>query len=290
MVIQARGRRQIPLTFSPDITRSPLRQRIQGLQYEMQQHNSRLMLPIQTRSSPRKRLTLSDTPPSAHGIASSLYSPSPDRIRISPLAKRQKIENCSVNGVDPEIAIKAISKKQLENVMEKLLLNHPELRQEVSRLVPTPDLSHMEEELNFLKKNIYKSLPNTRLESKTDSLAYNRVSVHLQTFKKRLVESSKSLTDGEQFTSLVDYCIMAWGVVKATPEWDNPPHNSIRKSCFKHLSTSVMKALKDGKFSRDQLVSIQKKLNNLKGDSDELMVCIKFLDFYLADSRKSTAL
>ena len=31
-----------------------------------------------------------------------------------------------------------------------------------------------EEKLNFLKKNIYKSLPNTRLESKTDSLAYNR--------------------------------------------------------------------------------------------------------------------
>ena len=58
--------------------------------------------------------------------------------------------------------------------MEKLLLNHPELRAEVSRLIPTPDLSQLEEKLNFLKKNIYKALPNTRLESKTDSLAYNR--------------------------------------------------------------------------------------------------------------------
>ena len=34
----------------------------------------------------------------------------------------------------------------------------------------------VEERLNYLKKNIYKALPNTRLESKTDSLAYNRYS------------------------------------------------------------------------------------------------------------------
>ena len=39
---------------------------------------------------------------------------------------------------------------------EKLMLNHPELRSEVVSLLPTPDLSDMEERLNFLKKNIYK--------------------------------------------------------------------------------------------------------------------------------------
>jgi hypothetical protein len=36
------------------------------------------------------------------------------------------------------------------------MLNHPELRPEIVSLLPTPDLSHMEEKLNFLKKNIYK--------------------------------------------------------------------------------------------------------------------------------------
>ena len=39
---------------------------------------------------------------------------------------------------------------------EKLMLNHPELRREIASLLPTPDLSDMEERLNFLKKNIYK--------------------------------------------------------------------------------------------------------------------------------------
>jgi hypothetical protein len=36
------------------------------------------------------------------------------------------------------------------------MLNHPELRSEVASLLPSPDLSDMEEKLNFLKKNIYK--------------------------------------------------------------------------------------------------------------------------------------
>ena len=36
------------------------------------------------------------------------------------------------------------------------MLNHPELRSEIVSLLPTPDLTDMEEKLNFLKKNIYK--------------------------------------------------------------------------------------------------------------------------------------
>ena len=46
-------------------------------------------------------------------------------------------------------------------------------------MLPAPDLAPMEERLLYLKRNISRSLPNTRLESKTDSLAYNRVSGHL---------------------------------------------------------------------------------------------------------------
>jgi len=289
MVIQARGRRQVPLTFSPDISRSPLRHRIHGIpspltsgntRTPLSSQNSRLMLlPSQTRTSPRKRLTLNDTPPGLGVISSSFYSPSPDKLRISPLAKKLRLDPGAA--VTPETAIKAISKKQLENLVEKLLMNHPEMRGELAALIPTPDLSPLEEKLNYLKKNIYKALPNTRLESKTDSLAYNRVSVHLQTFKKSVVEGVRVLADGGQWLSLVDYSIIAWGYVKGTPVWDNPPHNSIRKSCFKYLATSVMKSLKEGCFSRDQCITIRDKLQTLKGDSDEMMVCLKFIDFYL---------
>merc|ERR1719166_118827 len=66
-VIQARGRRQVPLTFSPDVNTTPLRQQMARAKLAaMSQAGGRLMLPqSHTRTSPRKRLTLSDSPPSA---------------------------------------------------------------------------------------------------------------------------------------------------------------------------------------------------------------------------------
>ena len=41
-----------------------------------------------------------------------------------------------------------------------------------------------------------------------------RVSVHLQAFKKCLVESARTLAEGQQWLSLVDFSIMAWGYAK----------------------------------------------------------------------------
>ena len=61
---------------------------------------------------------------------------------------------------------------------------HPDLVTEVHTMIPAPDLAPLEEKLHYLKRNIYKALPSTRLESKTDSMAYNRVSLHLTTFKR----------------------------------------------------------------------------------------------------------
>ena len=98
MVIQARGRRQVPLTFSPDVYTTPrLQQQHQmtrsrsaldvannGQQQQQQHHQRRLILP--TRTSPRKRLTLHDSPPpkdndssgSAKMSSSVFQTPSPD--------------------------------------------------------------------------------------------------------------------------------------------------------------------------------------------------------------------
>ena len=61
--------------------------------------------------------------------------------------------------------------------------------------------------MNYLKKNIYKALPSTRLESKTDSMAYNRVSVHLVAFKKGLVEGLRTLLDSHHWISAIDYVV-----------------------------------------------------------------------------------
>lgn len=51
--------------------------------------------------------------------------------------------------------------------------------------LPAPDIKPLEEKLNYLKKNIFKSLPNSRLTSKTDSPAYSRAATHVTAFKVR---------------------------------------------------------------------------------------------------------
>merc|ERR1712079_592004 len=92
--------------------------------------------------------------------------------------------------------------------MGSILQRHPELVEEVHEMLPTPDLAPLEEKLNYLKRNIYKALPNTRLESKTDSMAYNRVSIHLTTFKKAVLDSIKNLLDGQQWLAVIDYTVL----------------------------------------------------------------------------------
>ncbi|XP_023333508.1 uncharacterized protein LOC111705248 [Eurytemora carolleeae] len=267
-VIQARGRRQVPLTFSPDVT--PLRQQMQRAKLSnIQGANSRLSLP-NIRLSPRKRLTLSDNPPSPQ-----MYVLPPDITPISPLAKRIRLDDDSV--VDPSVSVQGLSRPQLVQLVQDILRVNPDIRECVTHLLPTPDISVLEEQLNLHKKNIYKSLPNSRLESKTDSMAFNRVGVHLTSFRRVLSEGVKQLLAGEQWIALVEYTIMAWGYVQATPVWDNPSHNGTRKACFKTLASACLNALKYGNFSAVQRHEIREKLKKISPLSTELDVCLKHL-------------
>merc|ERR1719225_730622 len=256
-VIQARGRRQVPLTFSPDVTTTP----------------------------PRKRLTLSDSPPSSSPISciSTVFTPSPDKLKISPLSKKVKVDP-SLQNTSPETAIKGLSHSQLIDLVTGILAKHPDLVTEVDTMIPAPDLAPLEEKLHYLKRNIYKALPSTRLESKTDSMAYNRVSLHLTTFKRAVVESVKTLLESHQWLAVIDFTVLAWAYVAATPVWQNPSHNNVRKTCFKTLAASSMTALKKGDFSKDEGDEIKRKMMKLREASDEINICLKYLEDQTAEA------
>merc|ERR1711884_790035 len=251
----------------------------------MSQAGGRLMLPqSHTRTSPRKRLTLSDSPPSSgSSCLSTVFTPSPDKLKISPLSKKVKVDP-TLQSTSPETAIKGLSHCQLIDLVTGLLDRHPELVEEVHSMIPAPDLAPLEERLHYLKRNIYKALPSTRLESKTDSMAYSRVSLHLTTFKRAVVESVKTLLDGHQWLAVIDFTVMAWAYVAATPVWQNPSHNNIRKTCFKTLAASSMTALKKGDFSKDEGEEIKRKMMKLREASDEINICLKYLEDQAAEA------
>ena len=320
MVITARGRRAIPLTFSPDVHTTPLSQRMQrthpgisnsygGNSRGLSQlarggtgnnagwqtpPNSLTRLLLPTRTSPRKRLTLTDSPPGSSPSAST-PSPSPEKTclsssmiytssRKSPVIKRFRMTQSTGNladDADPITKLKGLSQDQLTSLLTEILQRRPEIKEEVNRMIPDPDIASMEANLNYLKRNIYKSLPNTRLESKTDSMAYNRVSTHLLAFKKAITDQGKRLCDAHAWSSVVNHSIMAWAYVKSTPVWDNQPHNNIRRYCFKLLAANALQAIKRGIWNADASKQLKDKMSTMEKDSEDIGLCIKQLDLIM---------
>ena len=150
---------------------------------------NRLLLP--TRTSPRKRLQLSDSPPSKKNsgknassnvdhltdnmnslpISNLFNTPSPDKTagivnRRSPISKKIRSELNFSSGdlvgspgnlrTSPLILMKGLTPEQLVGMIGKMLEKHPEIEEEMSDMMPIPDLKHMEDKLVYLKRNIFK--------------------------------------------------------------------------------------------------------------------------------------
>ncbi|KAJ4442128.1 hypothetical protein ANN_11994, partial [Periplaneta americana] len=249
MIIQQRGRRRVPATWSPDIDQDkqngPTRDRTPV-------KASPLKSTIVLRSTPRKRLLLNDP--------KELF-PTPEKTRkMSPNSKKSRVEKPSSHSVGPlQATLKGLSQDQLIDVIQGLVGKHPDLEDEIKESLPAPDIRPLEERLNYLKKNIFKSLPNSRLTSKTDSPAFSRAATHVLAFKKCVLEQGRQLVESQHWESVLEYVFLAWSYVRATPLWDNPPHNTARRQCFKSLAAQCMTALKKGMWTTEQCESFQEK-------------------------------
>lgn len=252
--------------------------------------NSPIKLGVTLRSTPRKRLLLDPEriPLTPEKIDFSDIS-TPQKFKITspvkstPPMKRPRIEK-TLNGEFKgpiDTALKGLSPTQLINIIKTITYKHPEVEKEIRNDMPIPDLTPLEERLSYLKTNIFKSLPTSRLTSKTDSPAYSRVSTHLAAFKKCVVEQGKILVESQHWESVVQYVCLAWNYVKATPLWDNQPHNVHRKQCFKALTNFCLTALKKGDLAKDLLVDMQDKLQGMVADSEEIHSCLKYIQGHL---------
>lgn len=291
------GRRLLPVTWSPDIELKR-NSSFHSMVRTPPKNNplsrlSPLKLGVTLRSTPRKRLLLGDNervPLTPEKIDFSDIS-TPQKMKInspvkgSPTVKRARLErkvNFEYKG-PIDTALKGLSPVQLISMIKGIVNNHPEVEQEIRKDMPTPDLGPLEEKLCYLKTNIFKSLPTSRLTSKTDSPAFSRVATHLAAFKKCVIEQGKMLVESQHWDSVLQYVFLAWSYVKATPVWDNQPHNGQRKQCFKALTNFCLTALKKGGLDRNYLVDVLDKLQTMVADSDDVNSCIKCLQGQLQD-------
>ena len=283
------GRKRLPVTWSPDIDlkRSTFQSTVRTPPKNTPGRNSPPKLGVTLRSTPRKRLLLGDV---------ERIPLTPEKIDFSDISTPQKFKiNTPIKGTPPikrarldktfdgeytgplDSALKGLSPTQLIHMIKRITNKHPEVEKEIRQDMPMPDLTPLEEKLSYLKSNIFKSLPTSRLTSKTDSPAYSRVSTHLAAFKKCLIDQGKVLVESQHWESVLKYVFLAWSYVKATPVWDNQPHNAHRKQCFKALNNFCLTALKKGGFDKDFIIDVEDKLQSMEADSEEILSCVKYV-------------
>lgn len=282
MIIRQRGRRRIPVTFSPDIDE------LKRTRTNVPKEGTPVKQPsspgpsssIVLRSTPRKRLLLLDpteTPEQTHQAPT---KSSPKKIKLDrPL-------DASISEISD--SLKACTSNQLITVIQKLLSKRPELEQDLKDIIPKPDLRPLEVHLMYLKRNISKAIPINRLCSKTDAIAYHRAAAHLVNFKKTVTDHGRRFVESKQWDVVMDYVIMAWKLVHLIPVFDNPSHNLPRRQCFKFLASQCLSALKYGNFSSEQLSFFQTKMKNFVTDSDEIKPVLSQLESKLLGICDST--
>lgn len=279
-LIQQRGRRQVPIIWSPEkaFYMSPNKTPTKGF--------SAMTL----RSSPRKRSLmkeLSEVPTEQQPAGASTKRSTPAK-NMPSHAKKMRFEEGSINrkkrDVPLETLLSGLSQDQLIAMITGMVRTNARLEETIRNELPVPDLAPLEEQLSYQKKNIFKSLPTTRLVSKTDSPAYARATTHLLAFKKTIVEQSQKLSSAKHWDALLDYVPMAWGYVRATPVWDNHAHNAVRRHCFKILAHHATSALKHGlmDLGADRVDRFQLKLKAMAADCEDINDCATYLA-YLAE-------
>ncbi|CAH2267500.1 tethering factor for nuclear proteasome sts1 [Pararge aegeria] len=295
-LIQQRGRKRLPTTWSPDIDikrNSTFHSAVRTPPKNTPGRSSPPKLGVTLRSTPRKRLLLGDierVPLTPEKIDFSDIS-TPQKFKInSPIKGTPPIKRCRLDRTFDgdfkgplDTALKGLSPTQLIHMIKRITHKHPEVEQEIRKDMPAPDMAPLEEKLSYLKSNIFKSLPTSRLTSKTDSPAYSRVATHITAFKKCLVEQGKVLVESQHWESVMNYVFLAWSYVRATPVWDNQPHNTQRKQCFKALTNFCMTALKKGGFGKVFYMDVQEKLQGMEADSEEVQSCLKYVNGQLQD-------
>ncbi|KAK3711750.1 hypothetical protein QZH41_020140 [Actinostola sp. cb2023] len=148
--------------------------------------------------------------------------------------------------------LQRLSKANLVEIINTLVSQrHPELQQEVFKLIPEPNLQDMETNLKLFKRNIFKSFPyrGSHVGSTRDVCNYRRVHSHIVEFKKMCIDQGKQLLEGCLWKIAVEYVLMAWSHISDLPTWDSPSHNSCKTSCYRTLAVQFQKALTQGSYT-----------------------------------------
>ncbi|XP_035906204.1 uncharacterized protein LOC118509557 [Anopheles stephensi] len=287
MAIRQRARRRPPIIWSPD---HGARAQLASSMHTPTKNVSSMTL----RSSPRKRSLMQEFAdvPSTSGLSTPtkrLQQTGRMSVGDSPgtSSKRSKFDETAMNRRNESIPLSTIlrgySQDQLIGIIGSMLAKAGHLEAAVRRELPLPDISPLDAELGRIKRNIYASVPNLKLFSRTDGHGFLRAATHLATFKQTIHSQAQNLYASRHWDALLDYVLMAWTHVRETPVYDNSKHNATRRYCFKLLAHHATSALKHGGLGlgTERVGRFEQKLPGMVADCAEISECCKCVEYIM---------
>lgn len=220
----------------------------------------------------RKRLMLSTS------YVSSDPEDSPCPKSIAPSSSKKCKSNKTASEMSIFRRLSALSSEQLADLVDNLINKHPDLKEEVEKSLPKPDISHLIENLEYFRKNVFKSLPNSRWGSSRDAFCFRRVKTHVENFKSSCISQGKQLQDTGFWESSLEYILEAWECVSNLPDWDNVAHNKSKEMCYRNLSTQCKKALKESNLDKEAYLSIISRIEDAVEMNDQIKPCIEIIN------------
>lgn len=63
---------------------------------------------------------------------------------------------------------------------------------------------------------------------------------------RAILKHTQALAKSKHWDSLLDYCIIAWRILKRLPTWDNSSYNRLRNACYRAIASASHSALQNG--------------------------------------------
>lgn len=172
----------------------------------------------------------------------------------------------------------ALSQDQLLTLFDSLTVCRPEIQQDIERLLPTPDVTPLLDNLEYFRHNIYKSLPQSKWGTSRDAFCFRRVKTHVDNFKTTCITQGKQLLESESFDAAIEYILKSADYVERLPDWENAAHNKAKQQCFRGLATQCKAAVKYSAFDKLKYVEVKAQIQEAVKVSSDFHSCLEVVE------------
>ncbi|PRP76176.1 hypothetical protein PROFUN_15337 [Planoprotostelium fungivorum] len=95
-------------------------------------------------------------------------------------------------------------------------------------MLPEPDLTHNEREMESILTQMWKSFPHPPYGTNRDNFAFKRVQPHLAHFKSVVIGQLKNMSSSQNWTATLDFLVVACKKTHGLPIWDDVNNNKMR--------------------------------------------------------------